>query len=71
MHSLDIFLLQTARTHTGSHKEGDYINVSHSLCNHTVQAYLTWVFVCSQTSDNSLVVPDQDPSTTIVSMHYA
>ena len=37
-------------------KEGDYINVSHSLCNHAVQTYLTWAFVCSQTNDNSLVV---------------
>ena len=37
-------------------KEGDYINVSDSLHNHTVQTYLVWAFVCSQTSDNSLVV---------------
>ena len=36
-------------------KEGDYINVSDSLHNHTVQTYLVWAFVCSQTSDNSLV----------------
>ena len=42
-----------------------YINVSDSLRNHTVQTYLAWAFVCSQTSDNSLVVTQSTIATCV------